>query len=739
MDRNRMPPMMRENAHSSEGGFMRSRRKRKSYGKIAAACVLSITVIGTAAFFLIRGGVIGEGRKEAAATPEELLLKYVSDLEARDYAAMYALLDEQSRININQEEYTVRNQNIYDGIEASNIRVQITGTEEREDKKEDKSTAVKYEMSLDTAAGPVSFSNEAVFHKEETEGKPVLKMRWSDQMIFPRLGRADKIRVVNDKAVRGSILDREGAMLAGKGTACAVGLVPGRMSAEPGPDLDRMADLLGVSRESIEKKLAAKWVNDESFVPIRTLKKVDEMNLQSASPDEANMQNRALQEELLLIPGVMISDTEVRSYPLGQRAAHLTGYIQNVTAEDLDKHAGEDYLTDSVIGRSGMETLFEKELKGQNGRSILLVGPDGTVKENLAAKARADGQDITLTIDSRLQTLIYDNFRDVNSCTVAMNPYTGEILALVSTPSYDDNDFILGMSDQLWTSLNEDEGKPLYNRFRQRFAPGSSFKPITGAIGLGTGAIDPEQDYGDEGLSWQKDESWGNYRVTTLHSYSPVNLENAFIYSDNIYFAKAALRIGYEDFMKGLDALGFNQELPFDISVAQSQYSNTDQIETEIQLADSGYGQGQILVNPIHLASLYTMFANGGNVIQPYLQYKKESQPEIWIPGACSPETADRIEAALVKVISSEHGTGHAAYRSDLPLAGKTGTAEIKASKEDKTGTELGWFAVYTPGQEGETPLLIVSMVEDVKNSGGSGLVVRKVKAVLDSYIPSGQ
>lgn len=714
--------------------FMRNRKKRKTYGIIAAAVVLCIASLGTAAFLLTR-----EGKKEPEKTPEELLSQYVNDLENRDYTAMYGLLDSQSHMNISLEEFTERNQNIYDGIEASNIRVEITGTEESGEK-EDKSTTVKYQMDLDTVAGPISFSNEVVFREEEEEsGIAGLKLRWSDQMIFPGLGRADKIRVVNDKAVRGSIFDRNGAMLAGKGTAASVGLVPGRMSADPGPDLERMAGLLGVSKESIEKKLSAKWVNDESFVPVRTLKKVDEMNLQSAAPDESNIQNQALQDELLLIPGVMITDTEVRSYPLAQRAAHLTGYIQNVTAEDLEKHPGEDYLSDSVIGRSGMETLFEKELKGQNGRSILLVGPDGTIKENLAAKARADGQDITLTIDSRLQSIIYDNFQDVKSCTVAMNPYTGEILALVSTPSYDDNDFILGMSDELWTSLNEDEGKPLYNRFRQKFAPGSSFKPITGAIGLETGAIDPDLDYGDEGLSWQKDESWGNYRVTTLHSYSPVNLENAFIYSDNIYFAKAALRIGSEEFMEGLDALGFNQDLPFEISVAQSQYSNTEKIETEIQLADSGYGQGEMLVNPIHLASLYTMFSNNGNVVKPYLQYKKEIQPEIWLQEACSSEIAARIEAALVKVVSSEHGTGHAAYRSDLPLAGKTGTAEIKASKEDKTGTELGWFAVYTPGQESGTPILIVSMVEDVKNNGGSGLVVRKVKAVLDTYIPGGR
>ena len=123
------------------------------------------------------------------------------------------------------------------------------------------------------------------------------------------------------------------------------------------------------------------------------------------------------------------------------------------------------------------------------------------------------------------------------------------------------------------------------------------------------------RDRTQAGLRWQKDAGWGGYYVTTLHGYSPVNLENAYIYSDNIYFAKAALKIGSEDFMAGLDRLGFNQKIPFEIAVAEAQYSNTEKIESEIQLADSGYGQGEILINPVHLAALYTMFPNHGRCV----------------------------------------------------------------------------------------------------------------------------
>lgn len=315
-----------------------------------------------------------------------------------------------------------------------------------------------------------------------------------------------------------------------------------------------------------------------------------------------------------------------------------------------------------------------------------------------------------------------------------MNPYTGEVLALVSTPSYDSRDFIYGMSQALWDSLNEDERMPLYNRFRQKLCPGSSFKPIIAAIGLDTGAVDPNEDYGNVGLSWQKDASWGNYYVTTLHAYEPVILENALIYSDNIYFAKAALRIGEKDLTAALDKLGFVQEIPFEIALAPSQYSNEEGIASEIQLADSGYGQGQVLVNPIHLAALYTGFANDGNVIRPRLRYQSVAIPEIWLNQAYTPDSARLVEQAMEQVIASPHGTGRGAYREDILLAGKTGTAEIKQSKADTTGTELGWFCVFTPRESTGKPILLLTMTEDVKGRGGSGYVVDKSKDILNYY-----
>ena len=702
----------------------KSRNKRKKTR--SRLLWIAIAVIGMAAVIsaVCVAGMLAS-KENVWKTPEELLVEYMEHIPKQEYEKMYAMLHIEASGNVSQEDFVTRNSAIYEGIEVQNMAVQIIAYDEEQ-------MAVTYQTSFDTVAGTISFENEALFLK----GEDGYKLVWDDSMIFPNLTSADKVRVSTTQAKRGEILDRNGRVLAGKGTASSVGIVPGKLGNRE-EAIAQIAELLEITPEEIEKKLSANWVKDDSFVPIKTIPRVEEIELISISPDEEVLKEKERHDKLLEIPGVMISDVEVREYPLGEAAAHLIGYVQSVTAEDLEEYAGEGYTANSVIGKSGMEGLFESELKGQNGCRIYIENSEGREKEELAYILVQHGQDIQLTIDADLQVSMYEQFKEDKSCSVAMNPYTGEVLALVSTPSYDNNDFIMGLSSEQWTALNEDEDKPMYNRFRQVWCPGSTFKPIIAAVGLESGAIDPTEDYGNVGLSWQKDASWGSYYVTTLHAYEPVVLENALIYSDNIYFAKAALKIGSEEMESSLTGLGFNEELPFEIKMAESQYSNTDGIETEIQLADSGYGQGQILVNPLHMACIYSAFCNEGNVIKPYLVYQNEAEAEYWIPGAFSNETASRVLEGTKKVVNDPNGTGYAAHRDDIVLAGKTGTAEIKASKEDTSGTELGWFAIFTAEKDAECPILIISMVEDVTGRGGSGYVVKKDSLVLEEWFSS--
>ena len=681
-------------------------KRKKIIGTMAA--ILILLIVGAVAVVLVR-------RPFDAGKPDELLADYFACIEKGAYDKMYGMLDEESKANISKKDFVTRNQKIYEGIEAKNVKISV-----KDAKKTDGGEKVSYLASMDSVAGKIEFENQAMCTRDSYFDE--FKLSWDDSLIFPDMKDTDKVSVSTSQAVRGQILDRNGNMLAGPGTAPSVGLVPGKMSENKEADIAQLAGLLGMTEEEINSRLSAAWVTPDSFVPLKTLN---------------SQQSQELTEQLLTIAGVLINDTEVRTYPLGEKAAHLIGYVQSVTAEDLEEHKGEGYTSSSVIGKSGIEGLYEKELKGENGVKISIMTEDGVEKNVVASVDKQDGENIRLTIDSDLQGLVYDQFREDKSCSVAMNPFTGEVLALVSTPAYDDNEFILGMSGERWDQLNNDENKPLYNRFRQVWCPGSSFKPITAGIGLTTGTINPDEDYGSEGLSWQKDESWGDYHVTTLHEYSPVNLENALIYSDNIYFAKAALNIGADNLMKSLKLLGFGQELPFEIKMSQSQYANDGgTIDSEIQLADSGYGQGQILINPLHLATLYTSILNDGNVIRPYLTYSETPKSEVWIAQAFSSDAASRVKTALEKVVNTPEGTGYGAHREDIALAGKTGTAEIKADQNDTTGTELGWFGVFTEDAAAQKPVLLMSMVEDVKDRGGSGYVVDKSAAILQGYLP---
>lgn len=647
-------------------------------------------------------------------TRDAVLEEYMGLIEKKEYEKMYDLLDTASQESVHKEDFITRNKNIYEGIEAKDITLDIA-------EEQDTSQPLSYRVTMETLAGEVTYDGNTFFEKEKGKWRIV----WDDSMIFPDLGKEDKVSVTSLEAKRGSIYDRNGVLLAGQGTVQSVGLVPGKMNVQAEEDIQGIAAILGTTQENIETQLAASWVKEDSFVPLKEMTQ-SQLDEPYTSP-EGIATGASIQDKLLEYPGVLITEAESRVYPYGESTSHLLGYVQQINAEELEEMKDKGYDEQSVVGKSGLEKLYEDRLRAKEGYKISILDSQGNEKTALAMKPAEDGEEIHLTIDIQWQQKLYDAYKEDKSCSVVMNPKSGEVLALVSTPSFNSMDFVLGISQTKWDELNNNPDKPMYNRVRETWAPGSSFKPVTGAVGLTTGAFTAEEDFGASGLSWQKDESWGNYKVTTLHEYNGAVLKNALIYSDNIYFAKAALKIGADTFAKQLDKLGFGQDIPFDIGMTSSQYSNGDTFETEVQLADSGYGQGQVLVNPLHLACIYSAFFNEGNMISPYLEYQEGKNPSYWVENAFTPEAAATIYEDLKEVVSNPEGTGHSAAQvAGVALAGKTGTAEIKESQEDKDGTELGWFAVYnTEGLDGQT-VLMLNMVEDVKGRGGSGYVVNK-------------
>ena len=629
---------------------------------------------------------------------EQVVTEYFELLKKKDYKQMYQMLNPKTVYTPTQKYFVEKYKEFYEEIDAKNIQIKIL---------DEQDNVIEYLIYIDTLAGRITYRNKVGVKNEQ--------IQFNKELIMDGYTEGCKIKITTyNPEKRGRILDRNGKVLAEDGKGYSIGLVKGKLNGEN--DYGQNAQCLETDVETIQKKMSVSWINDDSFVPIKTVSEATKNDL--------------INKNILGINGVKISTVSIRTYPYDKAASHIVGYVQNVNAEDLKKHKNEGYNLTSVIGRSGIEAAYEEQLRGITSGKIDLVDKnDKVIKELCHKEVKMSPQDITLTIDIDLQQSLYNEYQNDKSASVALNPKTGEVLALVSTPSYSNNDFVLGLSIDKWNELNNDVNQPLLNRYKQTYTPGSTMKPITAAIGLETKLIDLDKDLGAED-KWQKDSSWGNYYVTTLHAPTPNNLKNALTYSDNVYFARSALNIGKENLFKYYKNLRIGEKIPFELSLNRSQYINKKQKVNDQLIADSGYGQGQILMNPVQLASIYSSFINNGSIYRPHIVKKGE---QMWIQRVFSDQTVKTIKEDLINVIADENGTGHSIYHENIQLAGKTGTAEIKQSQSDTTGSELGWFTVMTT--DSKRPILMTTVVEDVKGRGGSGYVVEHTKTPLDSYL----
>jgi len=669
--------------------------------------IIIIIVIVLIIAILIGGGLVAYyiSNKEKT-TPEDIWNQYISYINEEKYEEMYEMITDTAKSQISKEDFIKRNENIYSGIDMANLDIQITNVEEEEKN----ISKINYTETMETSAGNVEFQNTVRIVKNDQRE---YKIEWSHNLILPGLNSNDKVRVKTIKAKRGEIDDKNGIMLAGEGKVSSIGIVPGKLPENKEETIQQISDILGISVETINKALSASWVKDDTFVPI---KKVEQSETE-------------IKEKVLQISGIKITSETSRVYPLGEASAQLVGYVQTITAEELEKNKGKGYTSTSLIGKAGLEKQYEEQLKGNNGLEIYIEDEKGKRKSEIAKIDVKNGENIKLTIDSTIQQKLYEELKNDAGFFVVMEPNTGELLALVSTPSYNPNKFVLGMTSDEWNEINNNENKPMFVRYQQSYIPGSTFKPITGAIGLTTGTLSVDDTFTYNGLSWKKD-GWGEFDITTLTSYSgPKNLKNALIHSDNIYFAQAALQIGKKNFTDGLNKILFNQDLNLEISTAKSQYSNSKDISNEKVLADSGYGQGEILVNPILMASIYSAFNNDGNMVKPYIIEKDNKNVEYLVKNAFSKEAANIIKEDLIQVVENPEGTAKDMKITGRTIAGKTGTAELKASKDGEADV-LGWFDCFTTDSN-DNQLLIISMVENGRSLGGSHYLIKKIKTLF--------
>jgi penicillin-binding protein 3 len=640
--------------------------------------------------------------------PEDTLKKYTASWQKQDFENMYEMLDSESKKKITKEDFIKRYKDIYGGIEAKNLVVKMQASKEKKEEESEKAN-LSYSVKMDTLAGHIQYTHKINMKLEENKDSEEWKVQWNTSHIFPEMEKGDRISASTLSPKRGAILDREGNPLAFNGTAYEVTIVPQELPKDRSKTIDPLAKILDMTPEEIQKKLDQPWVKPHYGVPIKKME-TDNPKIHDA----------------VALEGVKSPKTETRIYPLKEAAAHLTGYIGPVNADDLKRLKSKGYTAQDRVGKAGLEQVYEEQLRGTAGGIIKILNKDKEEKAVLAEKEVVNGEDVKTTINSNVQRSIYSQLKGDVGTSSAIHPKTGEVLALISSPSYNPNEYTLGISKELNNKWEKDPKNPKMNRFRYTYAPGSTLKPLTAAIGIENGTLNPNDVIKVSGKTWKKGESWGNYHVTRVSAVPSVNLEKALIYSDNIYFAQEALDLGQEQFVSGLKEFGLGEDIPVSYPFTASTIGEKGM--TEIQLADSGYGQGKIQMSALHVGISYTPFLNDGNLIAPKLDQAKTG-PVIWKENVISAETAKIIREDLVKVVSSTNGTAHEAYMQNLPLAGKTGTAELKKSKNDKNGMELGWFVAYNT----EDPsLLVTMMIGDVKGRGGSHYLVPKVKKVFE-------
>ncbi len=646
-------------------------RNKKTIGIVVGAAVIVAAIIAGIIVFMT-----------TRATPQKELEAFAALLQEQRYEEMYDHLSEDARAAWSQEEFLTRNQNIYSGIGAADIEFSDVRAETT-----DTGANVSYHQKMETSAGMVEFDNTAVVVRE-ADG---YRIDWDSTFIFPQLSDADSVSVQTSQGARGAILDRNGTPLAQDGLVYQVGLEAGATDAGSNAAL---ASALDIEEAAVESAMSASWVQDGMFVPVKTLSAAD---------------YRAASAQLDAVQGISVQQTSGRVYPYAETCAHLTGYVQTASAEDLEAHADEGYTQESLIGKSGLEAAYESDLRAKDGVRIIVRNASGQEKAVIAETAAQDGKDIVTTIDLSAQQALYDDMGENEGAAVAMNAQTGEVLALVSTPSYDPNDFANGMDNAQWEALSNDTRNPMLSRYQSAYCPGSTFKAITAAIGLESGTITADTVF-EKTERWQKDSSWGSNYVTTTHLYDePSNLANALRYSDNIFFAQLADQIGAQTLADGLDAIGFNSTLPFELTLIQSSYG--ERLNDAQTLAATGYGQGDLLINPVHMTALYTAYVNEGSILQPYLIYA-DGERKIYKEDAYSADTAQTLLEDLRQTMSSY---------GDNPTnaAGKTGSAEV-----DNGAEVIGWTCAVN-----EQAALTV-MMENTKEEGSS-LYVQPIAAQM--------
>lgn len=657
----------------------------------------TLTIIGSvaAAIVIIAGG-FGlyhwyQGKSEADAV-QATAQTYTQAFAKRQYDKAVKQVDT-SHLTGPGWHYTAktlaaRNQAVFDRVGASDIKITNVKTK----KYDSKTYELTFTANMNTKIGKLSAQHyEAPIVKVGNDWR----IQWSPRLLFPSMDGKDTVQIDLIAATRGQIYDRNNQLLAKNGDVTQAGLVPGKLGtgADRTANLEKITAAWDVKVTSLETLLKQSWVTDDTFVPVKIV---------TDSP---------------VMTGAAYQTIGSRTYPLAEAAAQLIGYVGTATADDIRK---DPTLTaNSKIGKTGLEQIYDKQLRGTDGGQISIQNGDNI--HPLLTKKAVNGKSLKLTIDANQQKTAYTQLAGKAGSVVTMNPTNGELLTLASSPSYDPNAFVNGISQTDYDKYANNTSLPFLSRFAQRYAPGSTFKMLTAAIALQNKTITPDTTKSISGLKWQKDSSWGDYKVTRTVDAASENMTQALVNSDNIWFAQVALKMGASAYLKGLAPL-FKTQADLPLTMKKAQISNSGKLASETLLADTAYGQGQLLLSPIEQAAMYSTIANGGTMQQPTLIQGTKGKRTSSVLQA---NAANTVKTALTHVVSDQAGTAHNLAIDGHTIAAKTGTAELK-QKQDTDGKENGFLVAMDADKN---TYLTVALIEGT----GSDDVVTAMKPYVAS------
>lgn len=664
--------------------------------------------------------------------------KYLSRWADGSYALMYELLDEASREAIDEQTFAKRYTDIYDGVGITKVEIieQPTQKADEPSRRELPFTLICHS----NIAGEMRF--DMVLPLVYDSPRQAWRVGWSEGLIFPGMEAGDTVRVTTQTPVRGEIFSSDSALLA-KNTyedAVYVSLTDEQRAGNDDDTLRataaQLAALLDMQEQDIQKLLLGAGAKRNGSVVVTSFPpKVLCYDGREGLSDQ-------LRAQLLAVAGVSIDSQQfspIRYYPYREMLSHLIGYTGVVTKEDLE--AGRALAGVDRIGRTGLEAAYEQQLRGTTGCEVAIYDAAGKKKSVLYQQKAVNGVDLTLSIDMGMQQYAEALMKthllsDQTGVAIVMDPNTGMILALATEPSFDLNTFLFPIPEDTWKALNDPEnGQPLFSRAIQGlYPPGSTIKPFTAAMALEAGAITPDYVFTGEIVKnkWTPNRpNWYYPAISRAHGYDgPVNLFNAMTESDNIFFADITLKAGQQAVEAFFGSrLGLAERMPFDVPLGISQISTDGTLADQKLMADTGYGQGELLVSPLQLIAMFTALANDGDILRPHVvahtdimedtQYKRvsDTRPEVWKQGALAQSSLDTLLPIMEKVVTV--GTGVRAAVPGMTIYGKTGTAEVGSDKS----REIGWFVAFT---KGENARLILVMIDGKTKQAGARMDIAR-------------